>query len=166
MTEFRWKRTFGQMMLIAMLLMVWLLYNIIFVIMIIAIGEVDLMFILSLVFVPLIMLLGYYFTKKQWGEVWYSTSRLTGEPSFEVGPLLEKGLAEENVPFTKRGDTLDDTVSSSIAPWLEVYHLSSCFLKIHVYPHNGTTTVYVGPLSKDNLDEVEKVKGLIDRALG
>ena len=158
-----WRRPLGQMMLLATVGLVWVLYSFLFMILIIV--EFELVMVLALMPIPLIMLIPYFHTKRRLGEAWYSPSILVDEPSYEVIPRLERVLAEEEVSYTKRSETHDVGESPSVPTWDEVYEKSDSELRLHIYASHGRTTVYVGPLRKDNQDDVERLKGLVDRAM-
>ena len=163
MKERIWRKPLGQAVFLLMVGLVWMTYSFLFMIFIVV--DFEPFFVLSLMPVPLIMLIPYFHLKRKWGEAWHSPGRTVHEPSYEVIPRLESVLVEEEVSFTKRSDTHDDEGSSSETAWDEVYDLSDSELRLHIYAGHGRTTIFVGPLRKDNRAEVEELKRVVDNAL-
>lgn len=124
---------------------------------------VDPFFMWPLLTVVLISVIVLPLSKRRWAGVWHSTSVTVNEPSHLVIPKLERALTEGGVAFESiwppnRRSRLEFN-------WDEVYRLDTGGLRMHITGWWGRTRVHVGPVSKRNRAAVERVKGLVEKAL-
>jgi hypothetical protein len=163
MSELRWRIPPSRMILLATVVIVLGTYG--FALVIFNVGELESYMVLALASIPLIMLIPYFLTKKRTEEVWHSPNTIVLDPSDTVIPKLERMLVGEGLSFTKRSETHDEGESTPAMTWVEVYEMSDTKLRLHISDFQGRTTVYIGPLRKDNRADVDELKGVVDKAL-
>ncbi len=114
--------------------------------------------VISLAFpVPILILLWM-----RWAAVIDAVSTLKWAPAPQVLQELERVLREEGIPFTKV--TPDGKRGFYDVRWEEVYELDGG-LRLNVLVIKRMTRIFLGPVGKDNRDEVERLKRLVERAL-
>lgn len=124
---------------------------------------VDPFFMWPLLAVILISMVVLPLSKRRWAGVWHSTSVTVDDPPHLVIRKMESALTEGRVAFEsirppKRRSKLDFN-------WDEIYQLDTAGLKMHITGWWGRTRVHVGPVTKRNRAAVERVKGLVEKAL-
>ena len=107
---------------------------------------------------PILILL-----RMRWADVMDAVSTMKWAPAPQVLQELERVLREEGIHFTKV--TPHGKRGFYDVRWEEVYELYGG-LRLNVLAIKRLTRIYVGPVGKDNREEVERLKGLVERALG
>jgi len=110
------------------------------------------------------IIIGLLLSKIMWHEVWHSISTIVMEPPIQVISLLDTALVDGEMKFTRRGPTTKETGSPYRTWWDEVFELRD--QRLHLKAFKRGTGVYLGPVRKDNRDEVERLKVLVEGALG
>jgi hypothetical protein len=108
--------------------------------------------------IPILILL-----RKRWAEVLNSVHARKGAPAHKVLQALERVLSNAGVEFTKV--TRDEKRGFFSVQWKEVFDLDYGELRLHVMEIKWLTYVFLGPVREDNREEVERLKGLVEKAL-
>ena len=120
--------------------------------------------------IPLIMVAitwgvvsGYLSSRYSMAEVWESSRKRFDGPIHRTIPRIEEALAARGVRSTRR-----DRAKGSFlrAPFDEFLDLGGGAASIAIQARGGRTWVYVGPVEGDNGVLIERLKGLVDAALG
>ena len=98
----------------------------------------------------------------RWADVMDAVSTMKWAPAPQVLQELERVLREEGIHFTKV--TPDGKRGFYDVEWEEVYELDGGLL-LNVLAIKRLTRIFLGPVGKDNREEAERLKRLIERGL-
>ena len=98
-----------------------------------------------------------------WGEVSDFTFKKFDEPSKRMIPRLEGALAAKGVPFAVRNRAKRSLFKLRIDEFLD---LDRGAVTIALAPEGETTRVFLGPVGPDNGVVIERLKALVDGAVG
>ena len=122
-------------------------------------GEIPALLIFA-VFVTMVpVLMGY----AVWGEVSDFTFKVFDKPSHRIMPRLEEALTARGVPFAIRDRAKRSPFKIKIDGFLD---LNRGEVTIALQAREGTTWVFLGPVGPDNKVAIERLKDLIDGAVG
>jgi len=95
------------------------------------------------------------------GEVSYFTFKIYDKPSHGMIPDLERALTAKGIPFANRR-------GHKGSPWKikEFLDLDRGMVTIALGPVGENTRIFLGPVEPDNGVVIERLKGLIDGAVG
>ena len=104
----------------------------------------------------------YFIFSITMAEIWHSISIIRYEhPAVVIFKLL-KALKEEQIPFTKRRPLVDPSASYRMS-MSEILELDGQTL--HLTEYGAGMIIFLGPVKEDNKDEVERLKGLVEKAI-
>ncbi len=97
------------------------------------------------------------------GEVSNFAHKRYDEPIDKILPRLEEVLAAREVPFANRRGPKRTTMRIRVDEYLD---LNQGQVTIALAPEDEATRVFLGPVIRDNQVVIERLKGLVDEALG
>ena len=97
------------------------------------------------------------------GEVADSVHKIYDEPIDKILPRLEGALTAKGVPFANRRGPRRTTRTIRIDEFLD---LNQGQVTIALAPVDEATLVYLGPVVRENTVVIERLKALVDGAVG
>lgn len=99
---------------------------------------------------------------KGWAEVMQFASDLRWSPATQILEDIERVMAEEGIAYTRQ--TSDSKRGFRDEQWEKVFELDGG-LKLRVEFIKRITRISLGPVNEDNEEEIDRLKGLIEKGL-
>lgn len=96
-------------------------------------------------------------------EIWYSIRTRIRRPVQSVLPVLLRALTDGGFHFTATKTVHRGSVSFMKHRWEQAVELDHVGLRLHLKAERADTRLYLGPVKKENEEEVAKVKDLVER---
>ncbi len=103
--------------------------------------------------------IAYLYVRRRYRAIWNSTSRQFEEGEEPSADRIERALRAESIPFTTR----EGYLVTGVHRFIEVFEVGQLNIGVD---GSYRSQVFIWPIEKGMVDEVERLKGLVDKALG